>query len=62
MEHRFTLITLRNVDQMVGVVEVDLSVEVTLTGGTEEVVNERERVAIFFHNFVKIVEVNAQAQ
>ena len=48
MEHRFTLVALRDTDQMVGVAEVDLGVEVTLTGGIEGVVNEQERVVIFF--------------
>ena len=47
---------------MVGVAEVDLNVEVTLMEGIKEVINEQERVAIFFHDFIKIVEINAQAQ
>ena len=47
---------------MVGMAEVNLDVEATLTGGIEEVINEWERVAIFFHDFIKIVEINAQVQ
>ena len=47
---------------MVGVVEVDLGVEATLTRGIKEVVNEQERVAIFSCDFIKIAEINAQVQ
>jgi len=61
-EGSFPFIARSNPDEMVGMPEVDLGVDLGMAGGVQKVGDEREWIAILFSDFVKASEVNAEAE
>ena len=49
-------------DKVVGMSEVKRSVDASLSGGLEKVGDERKWIPIFFCDFVKTTEINAEAE
>ena len=61
-ESCFPLVSGRNTDKMVRVLEIYLGVDFGLAEGVQKVGDQREWVAIFFCNFIKASKVNAKPE
>ena len=49
-------------DKVVGMSEVECSVDASFSGGLEKVGDERKWIPIFLHDFVKTAEIDAEVE
>ena len=62
MKCGFPFISCLDVDKVVGVSEVECSVDTSLSGGLEKVRDERKWIPIFLRDFVEATEIDTEVE
>ena len=58
----FPFVSFLDVDKVVGMLEVERSVDASLSGGLEKAGDERKWILIFLRDFVKTAEIDTEAE
>ena len=61
-ESGFPLITIRNMDEVIGMSEVNGGIDTGFTRSGKEVGNEWKRISVFFGYFIETLEIYAEAE
>ena len=62
MEHSFPFITICNMDEVIGVSEIDGGKDTGFTHSGKEVRNERKGISVFFGYFIETSEIYAEVE
>ena len=57
MEHGFPFITVRNMDEVIGMSEINGGIDMGFTHSGKEVGNERKGISVFFGYFIETSEI-----
>ena len=62
MEHGFPFITVRNMDKVIGVLEINGGIDMGFTCSGKEVGNGRKGISVFFGYFIETSEIYTEAE